>query len=97
MTLFARRDVAAGRWWADLAPYLSAQAAQDYRYTDPASVPPTQLTGTGQLVDLDTSEHLVTIAHLPTDAGLYAVTLSRSAEQPTWTVERITPPETAGD
>ena len=91
MRLFARPDRPADAWWADLEPLLSAQARQDYYGVDPARVPVTAVTGPARLVPLDTE--LVAIAHIPTDAGLYAVTLSRTPQAPAWMVERITPPE----
>lgn len=95
MRLFARPDVPAGTWWEDLEPYLSPAAQEAYYATDPANVPVTKVTGDVELVDA--SNELVAIAHLPTDHGLYAVTLSRSPERPAWAVERITPPEDVGD
>lgn len=91
LRLWARPSMGADAWWDDLEPYLTAQAQQDYSYTDPANVPVTKLTGAATLVELDTRR--VAIVHVPTDAGLYAVTLSRSPESPTWLVERIAPPE----
>jgi hypothetical protein len=92
MRLFARPRLAQEAWWADLEPLLSDQAAHDYLGVDPANVPVRQVTGPGRLVPLETK--LVTIVHVPTDAGLYAVTLSRSPEDPQWRAERVTPPET---
>lgn len=91
MTLFARPGLSAEDWWADLEPLLSAKAQQDYLYVDPARVPVTAVTGKGRLVELGTE--LVAIVHVPTDAGLYAVTVSRSEEAPEWVADRITPPE----
>ena len=95
MRLFARSGVSAATWYSDLEPYLSPAAQEAYFATDPANVPVTKVTGDVQLVDA--SNELVAIAHLPTDDGLYAITLSRSADHPTWAVERITPPEDLGD
>lgn len=91
MERFARPSLDRATWWADLEPYLSAQAQADYLGVDPANVPVRRITGPIELVPLKT--HLVAIAHVPTDAGLYAVTLSRSEAAPQWAVERITPPE----
>lgn len=91
MSLFARPDLERQTWWDDLEPLLSDQAARDYAGVDPANVPVRQVTGPGRLVPLETA--LVTIVHVATDAGLYAVTLSRSPEHPQWRADRITPPE----
>lgn len=95
MRLFVLRSVPADRWWRDLVPYLSAPAAQDFRYTDPARVPASRVTGVG--VVLSDSVPLVVRVSVPTDAGVYLVVLSRTDESPTWVAERITPPESAGD
>lgn len=91
MELFARPGVEADTWWEDLEPHLSAQARHDYAYVDPRNVPASNVTGTGDLVTMDSPR--VAIVHVPTDAGLYAVTLSRSPAEPEWVAERITPPE----
>lgn len=91
MRLFARPKMSAEQWWTDLEPRLSAQARLDYFGIDPASVPVTKITGPVTLVPMSTK--LASIAHIPTDAGLYAVTLSRTPEEPQWVVEQITPPE----
>lgn len=91
MRLFARPRLDAKTWWSDLEPLMSPQAQQDYYGIDPALVPVTDITGPGALVKLDTRR--VAIVHVPTDAGLYAITLSRSPEAPEWKVERIAPPE----
>lgn len=95
MTLFARRAVSADRWWMELAPLLSARAAQDYRYTDPANVPATEVTGTGTVLPSQTAR--IGRVSVPTDAGVYLVVLSRTDTAPGWVVERFTPPEGEGD
>jgi hypothetical protein len=92
MRLFARPQLTRAAWWSDLEPLLSAQAAQDYAGVDPANVPVRQITGPGRLVPLETDR--VAIVHVPTDHGLYAVTMSRSPEDPQWRAEHLTPPET---
>ena len=91
MRLFARPRLDAETWWSALEPLMSTQAQQDYYGTDPARVPVAAVTGPGTLLDLDTKR--LAIVHVPTDAGLYAITLSRSPEAPEWKVERIAPPE----
>lgn len=91
MRLFARPELSPKAWWADLEPLLSASARQDYYGVDPSQVPVTEVFGPARLVPLGTK--LLAIVHVPTDAGLYAVTFSRSKEEPRWAVERITPPE----
>ena len=95
MRLFARRDVDAPTWWSDLAPVMSARAAQDYRYVDPGNVPATKVTGRAKVVSQDTPS--VARVSVPTNAGVYLLILSRTQEDPQWLVERFTPPETSGD
>lgn len=95
MTLFARQDVDAQTWWSELVPLLSAKAAQDYRYVDPANVPVTEMTGSVKLLPQETAS--VARVSIPTNAGVYLVVLSRTAAEPRWVVERFTPPESAGD
>lgn len=95
MTLFARRDVPATQWQADLASYLTPQAATAYQYVDPKNVPPTKITGTVTLTPASTP--LVARVSVPTDAGVYLVIMSRSDDSPTWLADRIMPPEGSGD
>ena len=95
MTLFARRDVPATQWQADLAPYLTPQAATAYQYVDPKNVPPTKITGNVTLTPASTP--LVARVSVPTDAGVYLVIMSRSDDSPVWLADRIMPPEGSGD
>lgn len=95
MSLFARRAVEATQWQADLAPYLTPQAAQAYQYVDPANVPPTKITGPVTLTPASTP--LVARVSVPTDAGVYLVIMARTDESPTWLADRIMPPEGQGD
>lgn len=95
MTLFARRTVSAQQWQADLAPYLTPQAAQAYSHVDPMNVPPTKITGPVTLTPASTP--LVARVSVPTDAGVYLVLMSRSDDSPVWLADRIMPPEGSGD
>jgi len=95
MSLFARRAVEPTQWQADLAPYLTPQAAQAYQYVDPANVPPTKITGPVTLTPASTP--LVARVSVPTDAGVYLVIMARTDESPTWLADRIMPPEGQGD
>lgn len=93
MTFFVRRDVSADQWISDLATYMTPQAAQDYRTVDPANVEATALTGAAKTIPTDSA--WLARVQVPTDAGAYLVVLSRTEEDPTWRVARITPPEKA--
>jgi len=87
---FARPDVPYEQWWADLSPLLSPQAQIDYQYVDPVNVPARGVTGEPVLVDDDSAS--VAGVQVPTDVGLYLMTLSRADADAPWVVERITPP-----
>ena len=91
MTAYARPDVPQEQWWAEFSVHLSAQAAYDYQWVDPTSIPARAVTGPATI----TAEPSVYLAELtvPTDAGTYGVLLSRTDGPSTWQVERITPPE----
>lgn len=94
MAAFARPDLDVEAWWAGVEPLLSPQAAQDYAYVDPASVPATEVTGPAVLVQ-DTSAYVAGV-QVPTDAGDYLVVLSRADGAAPWLVERVTPPDEVG-
>lgn len=94
MTAFARPQLDATRWWAELSPLLTPAAAVAYQGTDPAEVPARAVTAPGALVD-DTSTYLAGV-QVPTDAGPYLVLLSRDGAGAPWLVERLTPPAAAG-
>ncbi len=89
VTAFARPDLDAATWWAELEPLLSAGAAVAYEGTDPAEVPATAVTGPARSAPSDSS-FLATVL-VPTDGGDHAVLLAREGAGAPWLVERITP------
>lgn len=91
MSVFARPDLPHEQWWAELEPLLSPAAVMAYRTVDPSSVPATRVTGEAALPQWDTPR--IARVSVPTDAGVYLVVVSRHEADPTWRVERITPPE----
>ncbi|WP_156911404.1 hypothetical protein [Arsenicicoccus bolidensis] len=91
MRFFARRNVSAEQWWADLAPLMTVQAQQAYRDTDPRNVPPTKVTGAAKVTP--SSRPQVARVSVPTDVGSYLVILGRTPQDPTWRADRILPPE----
>lgn len=95
MQLYSRRNVSAEKWWADLVPLMTQQAAQAYRGTDPKRVPPLKITGTGKLTPA--SRPLSARVSVPTSLGEYLVILARTEEAPMWRVDRIVPPESMGE
>jgi hypothetical protein len=91
MTAFARPALDYDTWWAELSPLLTQQAQQDYAYVDPANVPATTVTGSGELVDDDASVFVASV-EIPTDAGTYTLVLTRADGQAPWLASRFTPP-----
>lgn len=94
MTLYARPTVTDKVWIQELGQVLTAQATADYQYVDPANIPATKITGTGQL-KIDENNGFGCHVVFPTDAGDYDVQLLRSAADKPWQVNRFTPPNGA--
>jgi hypothetical protein len=90
MTAFARPQVPAPQWWADLLPFLSNPARRAYADTDPANVSAHGVTGPATLA-APVSGYLAT-AQVPTDVGVWTLLLSRPGQNAPWNVERFTPP-----
>ena len=91
MTLYARPMVTDKQWIQELGQLLTAQATADYQYVDPANIPVSRITGTGQLM-IDENNGFGCHVVFPTDAGDYDVQLLRSAADKPWQVNRFTPP-----
>ena len=91
MTLYARPTVTDKQWIQELGQVLTAQATADYQYVDPANIPVTRITGTGQL-RIDENNGFGCHVMFPTDAGDYEVQLLRSGADKPWQVNRFTPP-----
>lgn len=91
--LYLHRDVTAERWYADLEPYLSATAAEDYQGTQPYKLPRASVAGMPARIVKD-SQPLLARVQVPTSGGAVTVVVSRTVENPqTWQVERIILPE----
>lgn len=93
--LYVRQDVSAEKWWSDLEPLLTTNAAQAYEGTDPTWGSQVKVTGRGKVLD-GGSAYLARV-HFPTNHGTYLVLLSRASATDPWLVERFTPPEDRGD
>ena len=89
METFARPQLSAVEWWRDMLPLLSQQGAHAYEGTDPSRIPVSAVTGDAQI--LDGSTEVMLIVQLPTDAGLYNITLTRPDASSRWLAERIRP------
>lgn len=91
MTTFARPDLGAEEWWNAMLPLLSQQGAYAHQDTDPARIPVSAVTGTGEILEGSTEVSL--IVRIPTDAGPYNITLTRPDSSSPWLAERIRPAE----
>ncbi len=93
LRLFLRRDVTAERWYADLKPYLSEQAAADYEGTQPYKLPRASLTGAAATLAPDSVAAVARVV-VPTSHSSFLVIVSRTSAEPgRWRMERVAIPE----
>ncbi len=79
------------QWWAKVRPFLTAQAADDYLGTDPGLVAYTQVRGPASLREVQ-EEGMVAVVDVPTDRGVWAVTVIGDERRPDgWAVMSIVP------
>ncbi|WP_147915200.1 hypothetical protein [Ruania zhangjianzhongii] len=83
---FLRTDLSRGDWYAGIRGFLSADAQEKYTTVDPRNVPSTEIVGGAAVVDA--SSVFLASVEVPTGAGVFAVTLSRSEVGEDWVVER---------
>ena len=89
VTAFARPTLPEEQWWNELLPLLSQKGAVAYEGTLPSNIPVTAVTGAAVL--LPASTDVATLVEVPTDAGIYVVTLVRGSTEESWLAERIRP------
>ncbi|RJT92469.1 hypothetical protein D6T64_00180 [Cryobacterium melibiosiphilum] len=89
MTTFGQPTLDASTWMNNLYPLLTQTGAAAYEGTDPAQVPVHRVTGAGTIVEGSTDVAL--IVQVPTDAGLYNVSVSRTGPSMPWLADRIRP------
>ena len=89
VTTFGQPTLDATTWMNNMYPLLTQTGAAAYEGTDPAQVPVHQVTGVG--IILDGSTEVALIVQVPTDAGLYNVSLSRPGASAPWLADRIRP------
>jgi hypothetical protein len=86
---FGRPDLPYQEWINGLYPLMTQTGAAAYEGTDPQNVPVRQVTGAGMI--LEGSTEVALIVQVPTDAGTYNVSLSRSSADAPWLADRIRP------
>ncbi|WP_104131471.1 hypothetical protein [Cryobacterium sp. M91] len=89
VTTFGQPALDATTWMNNMYPLLTQTGAAAYEGTDPAKVPVHQVTGAGTI--LEGSTEVALIVQVPTDAGLYTVSLSRPGASVPWLADRIRP------
>ncbi|WP_415854295.1 hypothetical protein [Sinomonas sp. G460-2] len=90
MTLYARPEVSAQAWIADLRALLTPQAAQDYTDVDPSTIAITSF-GPGELI-VDQANGYAAKARFGSPAGPYGVALHRNGADQAWKVVRFNVP-----
>ena len=88
MRAFCRPQLTRPVWIADLDRYLTLAAASAYATVQPSRVACTRVIATAHSGEGDDFTQLVTV---PTDAGLYRVTVTRALASERWLVFRIAP------
>lgn len=89
VTTFGQTTLDATTWMNNMYPLLTQTGAAAYEGTDPAQVPVHQVTGAGTI--LGGSTEVALIVQVPTDAGLYNVSVSRPGASAPWLADRIRP------
>lgn len=89
LTAFARPGLGYDEWWAGVLSRLSEQAGVAYEMTDPSLIPVHTITGPGTVHAGSTELSL--IVQIPTDDGVYNVTMTRSSPDGPWLADRIRP------
>jgi hypothetical protein len=86
VTRWARPDLAADHWRADLEPLSTGPLYTSMRYVDPARVPASRALGPATLMQQNDTTATVRVA---TNGGTIEVTLRRIGGQ--WRVDQIVP------
>lgn len=87
---FAAQNLTQEQWWSGFSAYLTPEAQSVWQYTDATKVPATTVTGDVTVVDSD--ENAV-VCEVPTDAGIYVVTVYRDDPTVPWLISDLTPQE----
>ncbi len=82
---FLRTDLPRDDWYVGIRGFLSEDAQEKYTTVNPRNVPNAEVTGEAVLVD--SSSAFLAGVEVPTAAGVFAVTLSRSEVGESWVVE----------
>lgn len=86
---FGQPELTADAWMDAMYPVLSQKGATAYLGTDPANIPVTGVTGEPTVLTGLTATYA--LVEVPTNAGIYTVTLTRDDAGSPWLAERIRP------
>ncbi len=78
---WARPTLPYDRWWKDLEPLLTPEAAEDYAETDPANIPALRITGRA-VERAEPYDPNVTTFYFETTEGTFGVDVARSPGGP---------------
>lgn len=92
MGFFAHPESGEPKWFEDLKPYLTPDAAESFSYTDPANVTVHKVLGKGALKK-DAGNPFGAFIEFATDAGTYSVQVVRVGDAAPWQVAAIAPAE----
>lgn len=85
---WARPDLDATTWLTGVNGYLSASAAEKFRWTDPSLIPATTVTAAPQVTGQPSGTSVTVL--VPTDAGAQLVLLIRPDAATPWVVSTLT-------
>lgn len=90
MELFARPKLDKGKWFAELKPHLDSGMADSMSYTDPSSIAPTKVTGQPVVRPMHATDGRDVA--VPTDAGVWTVTMTYDPNAKKWATAAISGP-----
>lgn len=94
MAAFLDHSLPADQWWEVFAVYLTSDAKYVWQGTDPRNIPATKITGAVSVLGEPTATRVQ--LSVPTDAGVYEVTVVRhvaeGSEPGPWQIFTLTPP-----
>lgn len=91
MELFARPKLAKEKWFAELKPHLDANMADSMSFTDPTTITPTKVTGAPVVRPMHATD--AREVAVPTDAGVWTVTMTYDPDTKKWATAAVTGPK----
>lgn len=92
LTTWAQPDLPYQQWWDQVEPLLTPSAREDYSYTDPAVIPPLEITGEAE-EEAEPYDPNVTTFYYETTEGRFGVDVARDPEAGQWQAFSIVFPD----